>query len=160
YKLKQIVLGNELASNFSKDQILEMYLNRIFYGNHALGIETAAELYLKKPAKSLDLAESAMLAGLPQSPTLYDPTNRQAGVDINPVSKTRQRVVLQAMVTNGDITQTQAISAYAEKLVVYSWRDAEPNPSPWFINFLKDWLQKNFGDNFLNPGGWRIYTTL
>lgn len=160
YKLKQIVLGNELATNFSKDQVLEMYLNRIFYGNHALGIETAAELYFGKPAKALDLAESAMLSGLPQSPTLYDPTNKEPGVDINPLAKTRQRVVLQAMVTNGDIGQAQATTAYAEKLLVHNWREAEPNPSPWFIDFLKGWLQKNFGDTFENPGGWRIYTTL
>ncbi len=160
YKLKQIVLGNELASNFSKDQILEMYLNRIYYGNHALGIETASELYFLKPAKDLDLAESAILSGLPQSPSLYDLTHNSTATAVNPLAKTRQRVVLQAMVTNGDISQAQANAAYAEKLVAHNWSAAEPNPSPWFVQFVKDWLVTHFGDTFENPGGWRIYTTL
>ena len=162
YKIKQIVLGNEIGANFSKDQILEMYLNRIYYGNHALGIETAAELYLGKTAAQLDLAESAMLSGLPQSPSQYDPNNHDPGVDVNPLAKQRQRVVLHAMVANGDITQAQADAAYAEKLTVHMWRDFEPDTSndPWFLNeYLPSWLNDHFGGAFTN-GGWRIYTTL
>jgi len=64
YKIKEIVLGNELALHFTKDQILEMYVNRIFYGNDAVGIGSAAELYFLKPARQLDLAQASMLAGL------------------------------------------------------------------------------------------------
>ena len=73
YKIKEIVLGNEIQLNFSKNQILEMYINRIFYGNFAVGVGSAAELYFLKPASQLDLAQAAMLAGLPQSPTSYNP---------------------------------------------------------------------------------------
>jgi len=92
YKIKEIILGTELVNDFSKDQILDMYLNRIPYGNQAIGIQTAAELYFHEPASALDLAQSAMLAGLPQAPSEFDP-------DVNPGgAKQRQGAVLQAMV--------------------------------------------------------------
>ena len=67
------MLGNEIALNFTKNQILDMYVNRIFYGNFAVGIGTAAQLYFLKPASQLDLAQASMLAGLPQSPSAYNP---------------------------------------------------------------------------------------
>jgi len=91
YKIKEIILGTELVNDFSKDQILDMYLNRIPYGNQAIGIQTAAELYFHEPASALDLAQSAMLAGLPQPPRSSTPTStrgRQAAAG----------AVLQAMV--------------------------------------------------------------
>jgi membrane peptidoglycan carboxypeptidase len=159
YKIKEIVLGNEISIDFTKDQILEMYLNRIYYGNQATGIETAAELYFHKDASQLDLAESAMLAGLPQSPSYYDPVS-------NPQpAKQRQGAVLQAMVTNGDISQAQASAAYAEPLTYHSWTDSDPSLAPGynaqgFVDFLTQWLVKNFGDAFIDPGGWHITTTL
>jgi membrane peptidoglycan carboxypeptidase len=163
YKIKQIVLGNELAANFSKDQILEMYLNRISYGNHALGIETAAELYFLKPARDLDLAESALLSGLPQSPSLYDPTSNCPTTPClvtGKLSKARQKVVLQAMVSNGDISQNQANTAYAEPLTVHRWTESEPNVAPAFVGYVEQWLQHRFGSSYSHPGGWRIYTTI
>jgi membrane peptidoglycan carboxypeptidase len=157
YKIKEIVLGNEIDSNFSKNQILEMYLNRVPFGNHAIGIETAAELYFFKSAKDLDLAQSAMLAGLPQSPTVYNPVLDNGS---NTLAKERQRVVLEAMASNGDITQKQADAAYAEKLVYHSWRESDPNPYPSVTDYVTRWLNFNYGDNYINPGGWDIYATV
>ncbi len=157
YKIKEIVLGNELDSNFTKNQILEMYLNRVAYGNHAIGVETAAQLYFFKPAKSLDLAESAMLAGLPQSPTTLNPVLNNGD---NPDAKARQRVVLGAMVSNGDITQRQADDALAEKLTFHSWSESEPNVYPDVKDYVTKWLNRNFGSNYISPGGWDIFTTI
>ena len=159
-KIKQLILGNEIDASFSKDQILEMYLNRISYGNFSIGIETAADLYFHKHAKDLDLAEASLLAGLPQAPTAYNPVIHDASVDINPAAKARQRVVLDAMVNNGDITQAAADAAYNEKLVPHSWTDSEINPFPSFINYLQSYLNDKFGASYIKPGGWEIYTTL
>jgi membrane peptidoglycan carboxypeptidase len=157
YKIKEIVLGNEIDANFTKNQILEMYLNRVSYGNHAIGIETAAELYFFKSAKDLDLAQSAMLAGLPQSPTVYNPVLDSGS---NRLAKERQRVVLEAMVSNADITQKQADAAYTEKLVYHDWRESSPNPYPDVTDYVQRWLNFNYGDNYINPGGWDIYATV
>jgi len=160
YKIKEIVLGNELDANFSKNQILEMYLNRVPYGNHAIGIETAAELYFFKPAKDLDLAQSAMLAGLPQSPTAYNPLLHDASTTVNPAAKDRQRVVLAAMVANGDITQKQAASALAEPLTFHSWTESSPDPYPSVRDYVERWLNYNYGSTYIDPGGWDIHTTV
>jgi penicillin-binding protein 1A len=160
YKIKEIVLGNELDASFTKNQILEMYLNRVPYGNHAIGIETAAELYFFKPAKDLDLAQSAMLAGLPQSPTSYNPLIHDASATVNPAAKDRQRVVLAAMVTNGDITQTQATTALAEPLTFHSWTESSPDPYPSVRDYVEQWLNYNYGSAYVDPGGWDIHTTI
>ena len=159
YKIKEIVLGNEIDANFTKDQILEMYLNRVPYGNHAIGIETAAQLYFQKSAKDLDLAEASMLAGLPQSPSYYTLVG-DGSVGITDQGKARQQIVLQAMVANGDITATQSDAAYKEKLTFHQWWDSEPNTYPDFAGLLTNWLQQNYGDSFIKPGGWNIYTTI
>ncbi|MBV9524988.1 MAG: transglycosylase domain-containing protein, partial [Candidatus Dormibacteraeota bacterium] len=160
YKIKEIVLGNEIGSTFSKDQVLEMYLNRIFYGNHAEGIGTAAELFFHTDASKLDLAQSSMLAGLPQSPTQYNPLDHDASTTVNPAAKDRQHDVLRAMVANGDITDAQARAAFAEPLTFHTWQEAEPTVAPDFLAYLQDWLSSHFGDAYIKPGGWRIYTTL
>ena len=157
YKIKEIVLGNELDANFTKNQILEMYLNRVPYGNHAIGVETAAELYFFKPAKNLDLAEASMLAGLPQSPTTLNPVLNNGS---NPDAKARQHVVLSAMVSNGDITQRQADAALAEKLTFHDWSESEPNSYPDVKSYVTGWLKQNYGNNYINPGGWDIFTTI
>ena len=131
-----------------------MYLNRIPYGNQAIGIQTAAELYFHVPASQLDLAQSAMLAGLPQAPSAYDP-------DLNPGrAKQRQDAVLQAMVTVGSITQAQANAAAAEKLTYYTWEQYLPPTiinganTTSFLNYLTAYyLPELFhGDTLLGPG--------
>jgi penicillin-binding protein 1A len=162
YKIKEIILGSELVDDFSKGQILEMYLNRIPYGNQAIGIQTAAELYFHVPASQLDLAQSAMLAGLPQAPSAYDP-NLYPGA-----AKQRQEAVLQAMVSVGSITQAQANAAAAEKLTYYTWEQYLPptiidgaNTSSFLDYLTTYYLPELFhGDTFSDPGGYDIYTTL
>jgi membrane peptidoglycan carboxypeptidase len=159
YKIKEIVLGNEISIAFTKDQILEMYLNRVFYGNQATGIQSAAELYFHIDASKLDLAQSAMLAGLPQSPSFYNPVTNE------PSARDRQLTVLNAMVSNGDISQRQADNAFAEHLTYYPASASDPansesNIDGSFMQYLTNWLRDNFGNAYLEPGGWKIYTTL
>ena len=167
YKIKEIILGSEIASDFSKNQILEMYVNRIPYGNQSIGIGTAAEVYFHVPASKLDLAQSAMLAGLPQSPTTLDPLSNQNAAGVNPFAKQRQDAVLQAMVSNNDITQAQANAAAVEKLTFYGYWQYSPEAymgSAWpasFLDYLENvYLPDNFGEAYTNPGGWNIDTTL
>jgi membrane peptidoglycan carboxypeptidase len=109
-KIKELALAYELSQTYSKDQIMELYLNKSFYGSQSYGIEAAAEGYFHIPASKLDLAQAAMLAGLPQAPTEYNPV-------INPDSaKLRQTEVLRAMVRSNFISQEDMDNAVAEKL--------------------------------------------
>ncbi|HYA00693.1 MAG TPA: transglycosylase domain-containing protein [Candidatus Binatia bacterium] len=167
YKIKEIILGSEIFDNFSKQQILEMYLNRIPYGEQSIGVATAAEIYFHEPASQLDLAQSAMLAGLPEAPTEYNPLNHGPDESVNPAAKQRQRVVLNAMVNNGDITAAQANAAYAENLTFYTYQDYDPyytmgsaRPVSFLQYLVNYYLPQNFGDSFEDPGGWDVYTTI
>src|SRR5581483_10784583 len=151
-KLQEVAIAYTLSKEKSKDQILEMYLNQIYYGNQAYGIEAAAESYFGKTAIKLDLAESAMLAGLPQSPSQYDPLQ-------NPkTAKVRQLEVLNAMVAQSYITEQQAIDAYNENLQFASQRtDIQ---APHFVFYVRDYLEQKYGSRFLYTGGLSITTTL
>jgi membrane peptidoglycan carboxypeptidase len=161
YKIKEIVLGNEIALNFTKAQILDMYVNRIYYGNFALGVGSAAEMYFEKPASQLDLAQAAMLAGLPQSPSAYNPLIHSTNEVVNPLAKSRQKAVLQAMQASGYITQAEGIAAYNEKLTIDSYKVSEP-PATFdldFVDYLESYLNESF-PQYVSPGGYNIYTTL
>ena len=110
-KIKELALAYELSQTYSKDQIMELYLNKSFYGSQSYGIEAAAESYFHIPASKLDLAQSSVLAGLPQAPTEWNPV-------LHPESaKLRQTEVLQAMVRSNFISQEDMDKALAEKLV-------------------------------------------
>ena len=110
-KVKELALAYELAQTYSKNQIMELYLNKSFYGSQSYGVEAAAESYFHIPASKLDLAQAAVLAGLPQAPTEWNPV-------LNPdAAKLRQTEVLQAMVRSNFISQSDMDKAVAEKLV-------------------------------------------
>ncbi|HLB13093.1 MAG TPA: transglycosylase domain-containing protein, partial [Dehalococcoidia bacterium] len=132
-KLREVALAIELTRQFSKDQILEWYLNQIFYGNLAYGAEAAAQRYFNKPAKELTLAEAALLAGIPKAPAHYDPTrseeNRERALE-------RQHDVLDLMAKHGYVSPGEAAAATQEELVF-----AEPHFSieaPHFVFYLWD----------------------
>src|SRR5216683_1405528 len=109
-KVKEVALAYELSQAYSKDQIMELYLNKSFYGSQSYGIQAAAESYFHIPASKLDLAQSAVLAGLPQAPTEWNPV-------LHPdAARLRQTEVLQAMLRQNYITQDQMDAALAEKL--------------------------------------------
>lgn len=112
-KIKEAVYTAQLEMNFTKDEILQMYLNEIYYGHGAYGIEAASQLYFGKSATDLTLAESALLAGVPKGPTYYSPYNNMKK------AKDRQKIVLSAMVDTGNITQAEA-----DKHIMKCWRSS------------------------------------
>jgi len=107
-KIKELMLSIQVDRKYSKDQILEMYLNDVGYGGSAVGVQAASQLYFNKDVRDLDLAQSAFIAGLPQSPSVYSPFSG------NKYYIQRTQVVLQAMARDGYITQKQADSALSE----------------------------------------------
>jgi 1A family penicillin-binding protein len=152
-KLKELILSVQIEMAYSKDQILEMYLNQVGYGGTAYGIEEAAHQYFGKSSRDLNLSESAMLAGLPISPTTLSPFGA------NPyLGKIRQRQVLESMVAAHKITEDDKVQALANPLVF--------NPqgitirAPHFVMYVKDLLVKEFGEEAVARGGLEVTTTL
>jgi membrane peptidoglycan carboxypeptidase len=160
-KLREIILSYEVDQRYSKDQILEMYLNRVYYGNQSYGIEAAAEGYFGTSAHDLDLAQASLLAGLVQSPSEYDPTRTDVprtddGIPVQ--TKDRQRYVLEQMAGHGMITQDQATAAYNEKLTIKPLQvDLK---APHWVMYVRGLLEQQFGDRELYQGGLKVYTTL
>ena len=160
-KLREIVVASQVDQRYSKDQILEMYLNRVYYGNQSYGIEAAAQGYFGKSARDLNVAESSLLAGLVQSPSLLDPTRRDVprtddGIPVQ--SKERQRYVLEQMARGGLISEDQARAAYAASLPVRS-RQVDLRAPHW-VMYVRDLLEQQFGDRTLYEAGLKVYTTL
>ncbi len=165
-KIKEVAIALELTRQYEKDQILEWYLNQLYYGNFAYGVEAAAQRYFAKSAADLTLAESALLAGIPQAPGFYTPTlpeNYEAAMN-------RQHEVLDLMVEHGDISIEEADAAKAEELV-FQGSDF-PIRSPHFVFYVRDVLNamchRNYLDvpqgtdceNLISRGGLTITTTL
>ncbi|HOX96515.1 MAG TPA: transglycosylase domain-containing protein [Candidatus Woesebacteria bacterium] len=152
-KIKEAVLALVTELTYSKDQILELYLNYTPYGGTAYGIEAASQTYFGKSAKDLNLAESALLVGLPQSPTTYSPFGAHPELAIN-----RQHEVLRRMVEDGYITQEQADTAKAEKLN-FTTKNIIIN-APHFALMVRDELVQKYGEDKVNIGGLRVTTSL
>jgi 1A family penicillin-binding protein len=151
-KIREGILALELNQQYSKDQILEMYLNTIYYGSQSYGIEAAARDYFQVSAHDLTLAQAAMLAGLPQAPTRYNPV-------LHPqLAKTRQAEVLQAMVAEHNITKEQADRALAEPLTFYP--PINKLNAPHFVDYVLSVLAKNFHIRPSDRKGYRITTSL
>lgn len=155
-KAKEAWYAAMLERKYSKDKILEMYLNQIYYGNGVYGAEAAAQLYFGKPAASLSLAESALLAGIPKGPRYYSPYTRL------PQALQRQRIVLQSMEDSGAIDAQQRRQALAEKIVVRPMPDNRGQNAPYFADYVRKLAASKLGieERLLNEGGLQIYTTL
>ncbi len=151
-KAKEILLAVEITRRYPKDKILEMYLNEIGYGNLSYGIEAAAQSYFGKSANELGLAESALLAGLPQAPSLYSPLE-------NPkLAKKRQSDVLELMVRNDYITEYEAEAARREELRFAPQKF--PIKAPHFVMYVREVIKEKYGAEALFRGGLRVYTSL
>lgn len=152
-KVKEAILSVSTEVLYSKEEILEMYLNYISYGGTSVGIESAAQSYFDKTAKDLTLAEAALLAGLPQAPTQYSPF----GSDPQQ-AKARQLDVLRRMYEDGFITKLQQDEAAAEVLeFALSKTDIE---APHFVFYVRDLLYEEYGVETVEKGGLRVKTTL
>jgi penicillin-binding protein 1A len=154
-KLKEACLAIRLSRARSKDWILGQYMNQVYYGNHAYGIEAAAETYFSKDARDLDLAQSALLAGLPQAPSVFDPLHRPGA------ARDRRDQVLRAMRNYGDITEGQYLHAVAQKnLRLKPGRLYTRIREPYFFSYVRDKLLDEYGANTVRSGGLRVYTTI
>ena len=151
-KVKEAVLSVMVEAKYSKEQILEMYLNNIAYGGNAWGIQSASQKYFGKNAWELNLAESAMLAGLPSSPSLYSPLN-----DLG-IAKERQKYVLDRMFSLGYINSEEATAAFSQELNISPQKDFIG--APHFVNYVRQTLENMYGSNFVNRGGLKVTTTL
>lgn len=154
-KLEEVVLAVQLERKYTKDEILEMYLNQIYFGEGAYGVEAAARLYFNKPAKDLGLAESAMLAGIPRAPSLYNPVRSMEA------AKARQATVLSRMEELGLISPEEARTAGEGYLQPVPNR-ASFKKAPHFTAEIIKYFEHNYPDGLelLYSGGLLIYTTL
>jgi membrane peptidoglycan carboxypeptidase len=160
-KIKEAVLATEISRRYSKEEVLQIYLNELNYGNLAYGIEAAAETYFGKHAKDLDLAEASMLAGLPQAPAYYDPYTKLWNADGTPGAvKQRQGIVLSLMVKHGSLTAEQADAAWREPLNLRPLKQSYTMNHPHFVLYVRDQVEKALGPELMARGGLKIYTTL
>ncbi|MCL6648687.1 MAG: PBP1A family penicillin-binding protein, partial [Chloroflexi bacterium] len=151
-KFKEILLAVQIDRLYTKEQILEMYLNEIYYGNLSYGVEAAAQGYFGKSVRELTLAEAALLAGLPQSPVEYDPL-------VNPrAARARQADVLELMRRAGYLSAEEAARAANEPL---QFRTARFDiKAPHFVFYVRDLLIERYGAERVYRGGMTVYTTL
>src|SRR5919198_4775943 len=154
-KATEACLAIKLARERSKRWILRAYINQVFYGNHAYGIEAAAQTYFSKHASQLTLPEAALLAGLPQAPTLFDPFHRPGD------AIQRRDEVLRAMLASHYITAKQYANAIADRrLHLKPGHLYTRIREPYFFSYVRDELQKEYGTNTVRTGGLRVYTTI
>jgi len=155
-KVREAYLALEIEKRLTKEQILENYLNTVYFGEGAYGVEAAARTYFSKSAKALDLPQAALIAGLVQQPSRLDPYTNPTG------AVARRNEVLGRMLVNGYITQAQYDKAVASKLVLK--RDKTPPDgiyaAPYFVAHVKKQLQKQFTAQTVFNGGLTVYTTL
>lgn len=156
-KIKEALLTLQLELNYSKDQLLELYLNQIYYGHSAYGIEAAAQTYFNKKASELNLAEASMLVGLPKGPKYYSPfLNFER-------AKERQHIVLRAMVEEGYISQAQADEAWQQPLNLATKKaSTQKMMAPYFIDYVTHLVKTKYqiDEHTFQHGGLKIYTTL
>ncbi len=153
-KAEELLLARQATERYSKEQILEWYLNTNFYGNLAYGIEAAARVYFDKPAAVLTLPEAAMLAAIPQSPALNPFDNPEA-------AKRRQELVLDSMAREGYLTQEVALAAKAAPVTVTRGIEERFDIiAPHFAQMVRRELEQRFGPDLVLRGGLRVYTTL
>ncbi|MBV8883803.1 MAG: penicillin-binding protein 1A [Chroococcidiopsidaceae cyanobacterium CP_BM_RX_35] len=153
-KIAEAVLAIRLEQILTKDQILEMYLNQVYWGHNNYGAQTAAETYFNKSAAKLDLAESAMMAGLIKAPEDYSPfVNKK-------LAKQQQEIVLNRMLGLGWITPAQATAASAEKLKFGKIKSFQASEMPYVTDAVYEELVQRFGRDAVLKGGMRVQTTV
>lgn len=152
-KIKEAILAMELEQRYSKDQILEAYLNIVPYGSNAAGIESAAQTFFGTSAKDLTLAQAALLASLPNGPTYYSPYGSHTEQLFN-----RQKNILSKMAEQGYISEEEAKTAKEVQLTFQKRVDSIT--APHFVFYVREQLENEYGATILNEGGLKVITTL
>ena len=169
-KVKEAILTYQIERTYTKDEILERYLNEIYYGSGSYGIKNAAEQYFRKDVKDLNVAEAALLAGIPNRPTKYDP-NRNLENALH-----RQKIILKEMYTDGRITKEQYDEALAYKFelenedniknvpantsIIYNKRTKNTYKNPELTTIVEDYLAEIYDEEQIYTSGLKIYTTI
>ncbi len=155
-KIKEAIVATQIETNFTKDQILFLYLNQTFFGNRAYGVTAAARNYFHKELKDLNIAEIAMIIGLSKAPSTFNPL-------INPDrAKIRQHYVIDRMQELGYINKKEADEAKSYSLKLYKAetdKDFNIKYTPYFTETVRRHIQEKYGDDALYKSGWKIYTT-
>ena len=153
-KIKEAIMAFRIEKNLNKEEILHLYLNQIYFGNGAYGIETASETYFGKDISSLSISEGAMLAGLPKAPSKYSPYENMV------LAKGRQEYVLGRMAEEKFITPEQAQRAASGKIVLMPKRSDSLWVGPYFTEEVRKYLEAKYGNDLLYKGGLEVHTTL
>ena len=152
-KIQEVMLSIQIERRFTKPQIFTLYANQIYLGHGVYGFEAGANFYFSKKAKDLTLEEAAVLAGLPKAPNYYSPIN-------NPERSLRRRnLVINAMLEDGKISAEEAQRAKSAPLVVHVQADTN-NLAPYFVEDIRQYLEKKYGSEEVHEGGLRVYTSL
>jgi penicillin-binding protein 1A len=152
-KIKEIILARRLEKELSKEEILELYLNKVYFGHGAYGVQMASKTYFGKNIWEVNQAEAALLAGLPKSPTAYSPYS-----DID-LTKLRQWHVLKRMVAEGYITEEQSKKIYDQPLNLENLRTQE-EVAPFIVDYIRKYIEKKYGPDKLYQGGLKVYTSI
>jgi penicillin-binding protein 1A len=154
-KIREAVLAWELEDKWTKDRILTEYLNTVFYGSRAYGVEAASRTFFHKPALKLKLHEAALLAALPKAPSQFNPVSDPSE------AKRRRNLVVQLMADQGYVTQAQADKAMERKLGVFKKAPNATNSlADYFIDYVQRTLTKRYGSKMVFAGGLRVYTSI
>lgn len=154
-KYQELTIAMAIEQRYSKSEILEMYLNSVYYGENSFGIEEASETYFNKKPSQLDLAESAMLIGVLPAPSSYSPISGDSKL-----AKARQTTVLTRMVNNGYITESEKTAALKEKLAYAKTSSGIDNVAPHFTEMVLAELYDKYGEEKVTRGGYQVKTTL
>ncbi len=152
-KIKEIILARRLEKELTKDEILELYLNKVYFGHGAYGVQMASQTYFGKNIWQINQAEAALLAGLPKSPMVYSP---YSDVDL---TKLRQRQVLTRMVEEGYLTEEQSQRIYDQPLNLENIRSQE-DPAPHLVDYIRKYIERKYGTEKLYQGGLKVYTSI
>jgi penicillin-binding protein 1A len=152
-KIKEAFLAFQLERRYTKDEILELYLNQVYFGSGAYGVESAARIFFGKHAKDLNLSECALIAGLPKAPSRYSPL-----VDKDLAVK-RRNIVLRQMKDTGIISETVYTQAKEQRLCLEK-QNSNSVKAPYFMDDIKNFLEETLGSSRLYKGGLTVYTTL
>ena len=152
-KVQEAMLAIQIERRFTKPQIFALYANQIFLGHGVYGFEAASEFYFSKPARTLTLAEAALLAGLPKGPGIYSPINHPDR------ALKRRNLVINAMLEDGKITAAQAEEARSAPVALHLLHD--PNSlAPYFVEEIRRYLENKYGADQVHEGGLKVYTSL
>jgi penicillin-binding protein 1A len=152
-KIKEIILARRLEKELTKEEILELYLNKIYFGHGAYGAQMASRTYFGKNIWEVNQAEAALLAGLPKSPMVYSP---YSDVDL---TKLRQSQVLKRMVEEGYLTEEQSKKIYDQPLNLENLRLGE-DLAPHLVDYIRKYIEKKYGPDKLYQGGLKVYTSI